>query len=137
VTVELATGRYSTFKPSMGVPVRATVGRPKRPLGYELEHEVLRLAPWGLLDVEDRAEFTRRYRERLDGLDLDALVQKFEAISAEHGGRRLILLCFEDVWAGEFATAESLQIGLRSRAARSFPRSENLAYEAELASFRY
>jgi hypothetical protein len=85
----------------MGVPVAITLGRPKFPLRYTLEHEARRLAPWGLFDVKDPAEFTRRYRERLDRLDLDALVAKFEAISAQHGGRRLVLLCYEDVHAGQ------------------------------------
>lgn len=102
MTVELATGRYSTFDPSMGVPVAITLGRPKFPLRYKLEHEARRLAPWGLFDVKDPDEFTSRYRERLDKLDLDALLMKFEAISAQHGGLRAVLLCFEDVHAGQF-----------------------------------
>jgi hypothetical protein len=101
VTVELATGRFSTFRAEAGVPVAITLSRPKFPLPYRLEHEARRLAPWGLFDVKDPAEFTRRYRERLDRLDLDALVAKFEAISAAEGGRRLVLLCFEDVHAGQ------------------------------------
>lgn len=74
---------------------------PKWPLPYKLEHEARRLAPWGLLDVKDPYEFSRRYIERLDRLDLDALVQTFEAISTQHGGQRLVLLCFEDVHAGQ------------------------------------
>jgi hypothetical protein len=56
--------------------------------------------PWGLLDVADE-EFDVRYRARLDRLDLDALAAKFDSLSARHGGRRLVLLCFEDVHAGQ------------------------------------
>jgi hypothetical protein len=103
VTFELATSSYRSFDAEMGIPVAASLGRPKWPLRYTLEHEARRLAPWGLFDVKDPAEFTRRYRERLDRLDLDALVAKFEAISAQHGGRRVVLLCFEDLTKpGEF-----------------------------------
>jgi hypothetical protein len=44
VTAELATGRYSTFRPGMGVPVAITVGLPRFPLSYKLRHRGYRLA---------------------------------------------------------------------------------------------
>lgn len=97
----LATARYATFKSSWGVPVQASVGGPKFPIDYELREEVRELMPRGLLSVSDPAEFTRRYRERLDRLDLDVLHAQFHAISGRHGGKRIVLLCFEDVRAGE------------------------------------
>jgi hypothetical protein len=100
MTVDLATGRYQSFDPAQGVPVRTTVGRPRFRLGYELKHEIRELAPVGLMNL-DGAEFEAAYRARLDRLDLGALVERFEAISAAEGGQRVVLLCFEDVWAGQ------------------------------------
>jgi hypothetical protein len=94
VTVRLATGRYKTFRLEQGIPVAITVGKPKWPLGYAIEHEIRWLAPWGLMRL-DGDEFVRAYRDQLDRLDLDVLIERFEAIGAQHGGQRLVLLCFE------------------------------------------
>ncbi len=99
----LATGRYATFRPSLGVPVQASLGRPKFPIRYELHEEIRELMPRGLFGKElSEAEFTGRYRQRLDQLDLDALRAQFDAISKRNGHKRVVLLCFEDVHAGEF-----------------------------------
>jgi hypothetical protein len=97
---ELFTGRYRTFEASMGVPVSITVGQPKWPLGYEIRHRIHRIAPWGLMKL-DGERFVAAYRERLDRLDVAALAERFEAISAAEGGRPPVLLCFEDVHAGQ------------------------------------
>ncbi len=86
----------------MGVPVQTSLGRPKFPIDYELREQVRELMPRGLFGKglsED--EFTRRYRERLDRLDLDALRAQFDAISKRNGHKRVVLLCFEDVRAGK------------------------------------
>ena len=97
--VGLATSRYADFHPSMGVPVRITVGRPRFALRYEIAANVPELAPYGgIFDIrDDRDEFTRRYRARLDQIGVDAIFAKLERIAAEHDGRRLVLLCFEDL----------------------------------------
>jgi hypothetical protein len=98
----LATYRYATFRPSMGVPVQTSIGRPKFPLDYELREQVRELMPRGLFGTDlSGDEFTRRYRERLDKLDLDALRAQFDAISKRNGHKRVVLLCFEDVHAGK------------------------------------
>jgi hypothetical protein len=97
---DLATGRYSTFRPEMGVAVATTVSLPKWPLPYELRHHIRRLAPWGLMKL-DGDQFTAAYRARLDRLDVAALIERFDAISSEEGGRPLVLLCYEDVLAGQ------------------------------------
>jgi uncharacterized protein (DUF488 family) len=46
-------------------------------------------------------EFTARYRERLDKTGTAKLWRVFHAISRKHGGARLVLMCFENVLAGE------------------------------------
>jgi hypothetical protein len=100
--VDLATGRYQTFRPELGVPVRTTVGTPRFPLRYELDEFVRQLAPWGLFGKElSDDEFTVLYRERLEKIGVDVLRAEFEAIAARNDGKRLVLLCFEDVLAGQ------------------------------------
>jgi hypothetical protein len=96
----LATSSYKTFTPSLGVPVRMTVYPPRFKLAYDLTEYVPELAPHGLLKLQGD-EFTRRYREQLDRLDIDQLRAKFAAIQQRHDGKRPVLLCFEDVHAGE------------------------------------
>jgi hypothetical protein len=99
---DLATGRYSTFAPAQGVPIQTSIGRPKFPLRYDLTEKVPDLMPFGLLGADLSAdEFTAAYRERLDKAGVDSLAATFAAISARHGGARLVLLCFEDVHAGQ------------------------------------
>jgi Protein of unknown function, DUF488 len=117
----LATGRYQTFTPSQGVPVQASLGRPKFPLDYELRETVRELMPWGLLDKKlSDDEFTRRYRQRLDRLDLDALRAQFDAISKRHE-KRPVLLCFEDVHAGEFCHRRVFADFWQERTGRRIP----------------
>ncbi len=103
MSIELATGRYSTFELAMGVPVATSLGRPKFSITYALDEEVGALKPWGLLGKglsED--EFTARYRGRLDKTGVGKLQRVFHAISRKYDGARLVLLCFEDVHAGQF-----------------------------------
>lgn len=99
LTGRLCTGRYQTWRPSQGVPIRSTVGEPKfwrhGPLVF-----VRQLAPWGLMDQLDPAEFDVAYRERLDR-DGEVTVAKLAAVARQHPGRALLVLCFEDVWAGQ------------------------------------
>ena len=81
------------------MPVGISIGEPKFPLGYTCVY-LRRLAPWGLLEVRDEDEFSRRYRDRLDGVGIAAVWRDFRSISAEHDCRGLVLLCFEPV--GQF-----------------------------------
>jgi len=102
VNVDLATASYRSFVPAMGVAIATSLGRPKWPLHYELSEEVRALMPSGLFgkDLSD-AEFAARYRERLDKTGVAKLQRVFHAISAKHGGARLVCLCFEDVLGRE------------------------------------
>jgi hypothetical protein len=101
ITVELATASYKSFIPAMGVPVATSSGRPKFSIRYELTEEVGALKPWGLLDIDDDEVFTERYRARLDKVGVGKLQRVFHAISAKHGGSRLVLLCWETVEHGQ------------------------------------
>jgi hypothetical protein len=100
MTPALYTARYADFDPRWGVPVRITVGRPRR-FPHELE-QLLELAPYGrLFKIEDRDEFEPAYRARLD-LKFPQPAQlraRLAEISARHGGRPLVLLCYERIGA--------------------------------------
>jgi hypothetical protein len=78
------------------VKVGITVGQPRWPLGYEYERLPL-LAPYGLLHEADRERFTRAYCTRLDAAGVAAVLAALQAISDEHDGRDLVLLCYEDL----------------------------------------
>ena len=96
----IATGRYQTWRPEHGVPIRTTVGAPKFWRGPDLVDGRI-MAPYGLLsDDLSTDEARRRYRRRLDDR-ADPVMATLVAIATEHPGQRLVLLCFENVHAGE------------------------------------
>lgn len=79
---------------SGAAPVRITVGHPRFRLGYELVGKIEELYP-------DRAWFGREdfrdlYLARLEEVG----VPRIRELLAAFGGD-VVLLCFEDVWAGE------------------------------------
>jgi hypothetical protein len=77
--------------------VRISLGRPKwAPYARTAAIPYIsELAPVGRLFDLDGAEFDHAYRERLDHIGVDRIEQRFREIAAAHGGRPLILLCFE------------------------------------------
>jgi hypothetical protein len=99
--VELATSSYQQFRPAMGVPVRVTLGKPRFRLGYEYEEVRLLAPPPRVFALRDEAEFKTAYRQHLNALGVERLQRVFERVSGEHSSRRLVLLCFENVLAGE------------------------------------
>src|SRR5262249_45679746 len=58
------------------------------------------LKPYGLLQIEDDAEFRVRYRASLDRIGVQKLSAIFSGIAGKYGGQRLCLLCFETVEHG-------------------------------------
>jgi len=98
VTIALFTGRYPTHRREHGVAVATSIGKPKWPLPYPLDHEVRDLMPFGLFGADlPWPEFEQRYRTRLDRIGVDRLRAQFDAIAAEHPGRPLVLLCWENL----------------------------------------
>jgi hypothetical protein len=96
----IVTTRYASWRVADGVPVRATVGEPKFWRGPSLVF-VRELAPWGLLDPQiPTDECRRRYVARLDA-QAERVVVALAEVAGSHAGRRLCVLCFEDVHAGE------------------------------------
>jgi hypothetical protein len=109
VDLTLATSRY--HNPALRepdcwwVPIGITAGRPRWPLGYKIVANLAELAPTRAMladyKVDGWPEFSRRMNAQLDALDLDALVVRLRRLIAENGDRGLVLLCFEDVNAGQ------------------------------------
>lgn len=98
--MRIATSRYRARELIVAsglAPVRTTVGNPRFALGYELAGACGMIAPYGLLKVTDREEFTRRYRERLERSGWRKIGNALTAIAREQGAPGVVLLCFEDV----------------------------------------
>jgi hypothetical protein len=95
---ELFTTRYQAFDPAWGVPVAITRGLPR---GNWFRHPLERireLAPTReLFAIEQREEFEPAYRAQLELHGPELLAERFRAIGDRHGGRPMILLCYEDL----------------------------------------
>ncbi|MBA7645334.1 hypothetical protein ES703_53089 [subsurface metagenome] len=95
------TGRYAdqaAIVRSGAVPVCITVGRPRFRLQYKLVEEISLFAPNGhLFTMNDPEELRKALYARLDRAGIEKVRGILSNISARHGGRDLILLCFEDL----------------------------------------
>lgn len=95
----LFTSRYGNKNlPKDVVPVGITLGKPKFKLNYEVAAYLRDLAPDGsMFKINDRAEFTPKFFRKLDRIGVDEIRRQLENVSKRHGGKNLVLLCFEDV----------------------------------------
>jgi len=98
--MRICTSRYQAQKQVMDsglVPVGITVGNPRFKLQYKYVSLKL-LAPTGhLFHIDEKIEFTRRFRAHLDQIGVEKIRKALEKISQDNGGRGLVLLCYEDV----------------------------------------
>jgi hypothetical protein len=100
--LQLATSRYHAdelIRESGLLPIGITVGA-ARGLRYELAGNVGMLAPHGLRELEG-TRFDAAYRERLDRFGPGAVAGVLNAYLAAHRAPGAVLLCFENVLAGE------------------------------------
>ncbi len=96
----LVTGRYQSWKPGDGVPIRSTVGYPRfwrhGPLWHATE-----ITPYGVFGKGlDHDTARASYRRRLDR-HAGAILVGLSQVARRHPGEPLVVLCFEDVHAGE------------------------------------
>jgi hypothetical protein len=97
----IATSRYDAadlIRESGLVPIGITVGAAR--VGYELAGKVGMLAPQGLGELEGE-QFELAYRQRLDRFGVAAIAGVLRAFAAAHRAPGAVLLCFENVLAGE------------------------------------
>lgn len=95
--VELAKSSWRQYRQSMGVPVRITLGKPR----FEYE-EIRLLAPTpAIFRLKSDADLEREYLAHLDRIGAERLRDAFDAVSGKHGGRRLVLLCYENLLKGQ------------------------------------
>ncbi len=80
------------------VKVRTTVGNPRGALATGVVARIAEVTPYGLFGQGlSQEEFTACYRERLESFGVERLRRRFAEVSEAHGGKDLVLLCFEDV----------------------------------------
>jgi hypothetical protein len=98
---QLWTSRYQNrdaIVASGFVPVGITLGAPRFRLGYELAARLRELAPAGFMfEVDDQSDFRRLYLARLHRLTVTRAAAILRELSEAHGGKPLVLLCFEDL----------------------------------------
>lgn len=88
---ELKSGRY--------YPVGISIGRPKWPLGYDLEDQCFSLAPKGYMLNMSLEQFKPAYFEKLEAIGTERIIERVLRYSeeAERQGKELVLLCYEDI----------------------------------------
>ena len=90
------------------IPVRTSLGLPRFIKGAKEWPYASHLAPYGLRDIEDLDEFSKRYALRLDGLGRDHIEKQLREIwegqdsaswipGNQTAKLPLVLLCFEDI----------------------------------------
>jgi hypothetical protein len=99
VIVDLATCSYKGFHPSMGIPVKTSVGKPRFKLSYEIHAEMKTLAPRYNMLKMPYDEYRYRYEKLLAAATAPRLDDQFKMLMRTYKkyGDRLVLLCFEDV----------------------------------------
>lgn len=74
--------------------VRISLGAPKWPVGYNIAGEIKELMPFGLLQINDRELYEKKYRERLDRIGPDRIQDALDRFGVD---KPVVLLCYEDV----------------------------------------
>lgn len=103
--LELKTGSYASWREEYGVPVRITVGRPKPQYFAPPYEEWLTVAPWELFQHGrylglPMDEELRLYRRRLH-MRKARMIEELASLADRLNGLSAVLLCYEDVYAGE------------------------------------
>lgn len=93
------TCRWSSLKglPSFVLPVRISIGKPRFIPGADEFPAIHELMPYGILGVDDQADFTKRFRHRLHRKTPQVIQERFDHLHARYDGRPLVLLCYEDL----------------------------------------
>ena len=97
----ICTGRYSNknLRTDGYYQVGISVGRPKFPLGYELRDQCYMLAPRRDMLSMEKARYKNAYYAKLDAAGEQKVINYVRNLEkrAEAEGKKLALLCFEDI----------------------------------------
>lgn len=116
------------------VKVGISRGKPRWKLPYR--YRVLReLAPSReALAIHDHAEFEEAYLAGLEEIGAQTILAQLERISAEEGGRPLVLLCYENVLAGDWCHRQIAAEWMQERLGIEVPELEpGMLPEVELS----
>lgn len=95
MTITLATCSYGEFEPSMGAPVKTTVGHPRFKLGYTFAGRLPEVTPDRSMLTLPQPEFRAAYFAKLDGIGLDGIAAAMAELAETVDHKRLVLLCFD------------------------------------------
>ncbi|MFE7461647.1 hypothetical protein ACWFMI_23645 [Nocardiopsis terrae] len=102
--VKLATCSYAEFAPTMGAPVRTTLGAGRRPLPYRLVGHARLITPTRtLLDLAHAGKkglYRDMYEKRLVETGAVRIAAELTEIAQQVPGQRLVLLCFDQLGRG-------------------------------------
>jgi hypothetical protein len=100
----IVTGRFQTWKPEVGIPIRTSIGRPRSWRHAEQPIHDRDITPYGVAfnaEVEAMPDGGRSvYLDRLDAR-AGRIVARLAALARQHPGRQLVVLCYENVAAGD------------------------------------
>lgn len=94
-TPRLATCSWFEFDPSMGAPVRISLGVPRYKAAPIPDAYITELTPRPSYFRAEHDEFTRAFLAQLDRFGVDYLEDKFQSLYEMTSGHTLVMLCFE------------------------------------------
>ncbi|MFI9026331.1 hypothetical protein [Streptomyces sp. NPDC053560] len=95
--IRLATCTYQEFAPTMGTPVRTTVGHPRFKLSYPLAGHARSITPTrDLLKLNARDAYEFSYRRLLESRGIDVVRDELTRIAGANDlDSPVVLLCFD------------------------------------------
>lgn len=130
ILTELATCSYRQFMPSMGTPVRITLGKPRFRLFYSYE-EIRLLAPTPRMFRLRGKDFEHEYCEHLEKIGVQRLKTIFRQMAGRHDDAHLVLLCFENVLAGESCHRRTFSSWWEEQTGEAVPELDPEDYQAQ------
>jgi hypothetical protein len=123
--MRLATSRYQNgemINASGLAPTRTSRGYPRFRLKYKIAGSVPGLYPTREeLSIQDNDEFERDYCSRLDDLGVDVIRGRLETVARDAAKPGCVLLCYEDVHAGEACHRRTFAKWWQSKTGQAVP----------------
>jgi hypothetical protein len=111
------------------VPVGISRGTPRFKLPYRYRLLRLLAPPRETRGIVNTVEFERAYLHQLEKLGVEQIADRLERIGREHDGSPLVLLCYEDVHAGEFRHRRVFAGWWEEQTGRVVPELDDVEFE--------